>query len=393
MAVYDKTGNALGALYDENGTSLQYAYDKNGVEIFSGEIPDYDEYSTEYEHTILQARDEWKTKYRADDTVVPLLFDTDQHGYYRYATALFDYLGLAIPWREVSAHVNLGDTCGGTYTLRQFEEMVTCLSPIASNKQINVWGNHDIYLHTAEEDASTYDYHCIDNNTFTTLQNTYFDNSAFGRNVRYGNRQNEYIIDEANKIKYCVLSTWYFDENGDVYHNPQMSSEAVESWITMLSSVDLYDIILLMHIQPYYYNQWYKPAVDGNEASILSAIPDQNNKVAPRSQLNQLIADRKAKTSGTIVDYGGVSHSYDFSNCTSDILCAFAGHRHEDIYQWDANGTVPVIVLDAMGYDNHPFYMVNVDRTNQLVDVWKVDDSPTFYNFQIPFTRPNAVSD
>lgn len=389
MSIYDKSGTPLSAVYDKNGTSLQTAYDKDGVVIFTaGPEPDYDEWSTEYQHTILQARDEWKAKYRADNTVVPLLFDTDQHGYYRYATDLFTYLGLAIKWNEVSAHVNLGDTCGGTYTTRQFNEMVSCLTPIPSTKQINVWGNHDIYLTTSEGDGSQYGYHAIDNNTFTSLLGTYFDNSAFGTDVKYGNRQNEYIIDEANKIKYCVFSTWYFNEYGDVYYDPQMSSEAIESWITMLSSVDNYDIILLMHIQPYYYNSWYYPPVDGSEGEVLSVIPDQNNKVTPRTQLNQMFADRKAKTSGSIVDYNGVSHSYDFSACTSDILCCFAGHRHQDLYQWDANGTVPVIVLDAMGYDNHPFYMVNVDRTGQKVDVWKVDDSPTFYKYSVPFTKP-----
>lgn len=387
MSVYNKDGTSISSVYDKAGASLSVAYDVNGTQVFGGGGSDYDEWETEYQHTILQARDAWKVGYRADNTVVPLLFDTDQHGYYRYAVDLFSYLGLAINWNEISAHVNLGDTCGGTYTTRQFNEMVTCLTPIPASKKINVWGNHDIYVYTEEGDGSSYAMHAIDNDTFTYLQNTYFNNSAFGTNMRYGNRQNEYIIDDANKIKYVVISTWYYDQYGDVYYNPQMSYEAVESWITMLSAVDNYDIILLMHIQPYYHSEYYIPAVDGNEAGIKSGAPDQNNKVTPRTQLNQFFADRKAKTSGTIVDFDGVTHSYDFSNCTSDILCAFAGHYHGDLYQWDANGTVPIIILDAMGYDNHPFYMVNVDRTNQLVDLWKVDDSPTFYHFQVPFAK------
>lgn len=389
MAIYNLNGNELQSAYSMTGTSLEAAYNVNGQEIFSGGSggDDYDHYDTEYQHQILLARDAWKTKYRADNTVVPLLFDTDQHGQYRYSYDLFTYLGLAIKWNEISAHVNLGDTCGATYTERQLNEMVTCLTPVPSTKQINVWGNHDIYITTGEGDGSQYAYHAIDNNAFTALINSYFDNSDFGTNVKYDNRQNQYLIDENHGIKYVVMTTWYYDQYGDVYYNPQMSGNAVEAWITMLSAVDNYDIVLLMHIQPYYYTQWYHPPVDGGEWTLKEFNTDQNNKVAPRTQVNQLLADRKLKRSGSIVDFDGVTHNYNFANCTSDILCGFAGHEHEDYYQYDANGTVPIIMLDAMGYDNHPFFMVNVDRTRQLVDIWKVDDSPTYYNYQVPFTK------
>ena len=389
MSVYDKSGAALSAVYDKSGTSLPTAYDKNGVVVFtSGPEPDYDEWSTEYQHTILQARDEWKTKYRADDTIIPLMFHTDQHRYLRYAGDLFQYLSLAIKWSEISAIGNLGDVCGSTYTTSELNNMVSCLAPIPTSKKIGVWGNHDCQLHGDE--GSSYSYKALSDAEFTVLKDNYFDNSSYGDGTYhvYDNRNNEYVIDKENNVKYCIFSTWYFNSEGQVYYDPRLSYEAAEAWITMLSAVDNYDIIVLSHIQPYYYTEWFHPAVDGEEAETLSVTADRISKVTPLTQINQLMAARKAKTSGTLIDYDGVSHSYDFSACTSDILCAFAGHRHQDLYQWDANGTVPVIVLDAMGYDNHPFYMVNVDRTNQLVDIWKVDDSPTFYNFQIPFTKP-----
>lgn len=391
MAIYDKNGTELISAYNKGGSPLVSAYDIDGNIVYdSGGGGDYDHYDTEYQHQILLARDEWKEKYRADNTVVPILLDTDQHGQYRYSNDLFAYLGLAIKWSEISAHINLGDTCGGTYTPRQLNEMVTCLSSVPRTKQLNVWGNHDCYVYTQEGDGSQYQAHAIDNDTFSYLQNTYFDNSNFGTNVRYGNRQNESIIDAAHGIKYCVFSTWYFDQYGDVYYDPRLSYEAAEAWITMLSSVDNYDIIVLSHIEPYYYTSWYYPAVDGGQGGYGLHSMDHISKVNPKTQISQMIADRKTKSSGSIVDYDGVTHNYDFSNCTSDILCWFAGHEHGDYYQWDANGTVPIITFDAMGYDNHPFFMVNVDRTNQLIDVWKVDDSPTFYNFQVPLTKPST---
>lgn len=388
MSVYNKSGTSLSSVYGEAGSSLTVAYDVSGAQVFGGGGSDYDEWSTEYQHTILQARDEWKVGHRTDNTTVPLIIHTDQHRRLRYSHDLFSYLGLAINWNEISATANLGDTCGSTYTVNELDDMLNCLSPIPTSKKIGVWGNHDCQLHCTDD--SGYAYVALNDEQFTTLKNTYFDNSGYGDSTYhvYDNRNNEYVIDKQNKIKYCILSTWYYGEGGQPYYLSQLSYAAAEAWISMLSSVDDYDIIVLSHVQPLYYNEWYLPAVDGNEASILTGHVDTSSNRAPLTQYNQLLADRKAKTSGVLIDYDGNSHSYDFSNCTSDILCWFAGHRHQDVYQWDANGTVPVIILDAMGYDNHPFYMVNVDRTNQLVDIWKVDDSPTFYNFQIPFTKP-----
>lgn len=391
MAIYSRDGTELNSIYSRTGTSLAVAYNRNGQEIFrsGGGSEDYDEWTTEYQHTILQARDEWKTNYRADDDIVPILIDTDQHRNYNKANIrdLFNYLNLAIKWDEVSAHINLGDVCGAKYNTLDLNNMLSCLNQIPSTKQINIAGNHDVA--DSPPEGSTSSYGTIDDATFTYMQNTYFNNANYnGGNYdhRYGNRGNEYIIDEAHKIKYCVFTTWYYDVP-TAYSNPLMTTEAVNAWIDMLSSVDDYDIIILSHIQPYYYNKWYHPAVDGGEWRIAETTLDTINKVTPRTQLNQMIADRKTKSSGSIVDCYGVTHNYDFSDCTSDILCWFSGHWHSDWYQWDANGTVPAISLDALGYDYHPFFMINVDRTNQLVDIWQVDDSPTFYNFQIPFNK------
>jgi hypothetical protein len=52
------------------------------------------------------------------------------------------------------------------------------------------------------------------------------------------------------------------------------------------------------------------------------------------------------------------------------------------------NGNIPVYLFDGYAYDKHPIYFVNVDRTNRRMSVWKIDDSPTVYNYQIPFDAP-----
>ena len=84
--------------------------------------------------------------------------------------------------------------------------------------------------------------------------------------------------------------------------------------------------------------------------------------------------------------YGNV-HTFDFTSCTSDLICTLHGHWHEDLYTWfGTNNDIPTVLFDALHYDNHPFYFINIDRTKKRLNVWKVDDTPTFYNYQIPFS-------
>lgn len=381
MSVYNVSGTQLSSIYKVDSTPLTTGYDVNGNVVYtSGSSPDYDHYDTEYQHKILQARDLWKTEYRADDNVVPLVLSTDQHSYLNttYGKPLYDYLSLALKWTEVSASLNLGDCCAGTYKTTELSNMLTALASISATKKINMMGNHDVWA----ANSTT-----IDDATFTTAQNTYFDNSSYNGNSRYGNRGNEIMIDTEHKIKYICVACWYFPD--DVYYHYTYPEGAMDWLLQQLSTVDDYDIIVLSHIQPLATSRtWYVPAVDGNPAS--SSFTTKNfSSVAPygaTGMFEGLLHARKNKSSGTITDSDGVSHSYNFSSCTSDILCWLAGHEHADAYAYDG-GDVPVILFDAYRYDYHPFFLINVDRTQERLNVWKIDDSPTYYNYQIPFTE------
>ena len=382
MSVYDKTGTSLSAVYDKTGTALSSAYDKNGTVVFtSSDAPDYDHYDNEYQHKILQARDLWKTEYRADSDIVPLVLTTDQHGYLNttYGKPLYDYLALAMKWTEISASLNLGDVCAGKYNTTDLGNMLTALSGIPSAKKINMMGNHDVW----------YGDFVIDNSTFTTAQSTYFNNSSYNGNVRFENRGNEIMIDTAHNIKYVCVACWYYDD--DVYYHYTYPEDAMDWLLTQLSANDGYDIVILSHIQPLATSRtWYTPAVDGGSASSEQKARNYSS-VAPygaTGMFEGLLSARKNKTSGTVTDSDGVTHSYNFSNCTTDILCWLAGHEHLDSYAYDG-GDVPVILFDAYRYDNQPFYLFNIDRTRERVNVWKIDDSPTYYNYQVPFTEPS----
>lgn len=389
MSVYNVNGTELSKIYSTT-VSLNKAYDIDGDLVFGTDDSDYNEYSTEYQHTILQARDAWKTEYRADETIVPLILTTDQHQYLNSAhKPTFDYLGLAIKWNEISASLNLGDVCGAVYTPTTLNAMLTCLSSIPKAKQINVAGNHDVQLN--KEEGSSYAYAPLTDELFHTLQETYFNNSSYGgnqSNVRYGFKGMESVVDDAHHIKFCIFAIWY--TRGNPWYQYYAGSEAIEAMISMLSSVDDNDIIVLSHIQPYKDKTMrFNPAVDGKEASHGESSPGNAN-LGYNLALDQLFSDRKAKRSGSIDDIDGVSHSYDFTGCTSDLLCCLSGHSHTDYTLYDPDGKVPAVVFDAYRYDNVPAYFVNVDRTRQRLNVWKFDQSNNIYNFQVPFDEPEV---
>ena len=393
MSVYDKDGNALSAVFDKDGVSLQYAYDVDGVEIFSGSAPitpDYDEWETEYQHTILQARDAWKTEYRADNTIIPLIIHTDQHSYLKPANKpTFDYLARAVKWSEVTAIIGLGDVCADYYFATNLNNMNTCLSGLPRAKRIDVYGNHDCQL--KKQEGSSYAHPPLPDANFHVLQDDYFNNSGFGgnsSNVRYGYKGMEYVIDPLHNVKICIFAVWV--TRGDPWYHYYCDSDSIEAMISMLSSVDDMDIIILSHIQPYGRKTTrYIPAVDGGEASsiVTGAV---TSSLGYGVALDQLFADRKAKRSGAIADCDGVSHSYDFSSCTSDLLCSLSGHVHADRYIYSPDGTVPAVIFDAYRYDNNPLYFVNVDRTRERINVWKFDTANNIYNYQVPFNEPES---
>lgn len=347
-----------------------------------GGTSDYNEYNSDFEKAILDARNLWSAEYREDESIVPLLLQTDEHRHY-YASnkPTFDYLGKAIKWGEVSSNINLGDTCGAIYNLTDLNAMVTTLSAIPKNRQIHVVGNHDVWA--TKKDGSAYSYSITDQ--FDTLTSQYFEHSAWSDKYVYDNRGNVSVYDHNHKVKYCILGCWYYGntdtEENQPYHSHRIPTDCMNYWLDMLSEVTDHDLIVLSHIQPLNgtYNLTY-PQVDGNAERTESTRLAGNSTLAFSFDLGQLISDRKNKRAGSITDADGIVHNYDFTKCTSDILCWLSGHSHVD-YNTIVDG-VPVIVFDAYGYDAEPFFMVNV-RRNGSVNVWKIGEDTNVYNFEV----------
>ena len=347
---------------------------------------DYSIASTDYERAILRVRDAWMAEARADASVVPLVVHADQHGRLTGSNTLFAYLKKAVPWEEISACAGLGDALSG-YSVPGFQAMAECLAGIPANRQINIWGNHDTWYGSVNDNILGAEH--------LTALNTYFDNSAYNGNRKYNDYGIECMVDEGRKIKYVVIGGWEYDHDLGGYSHFNIGQTGMAGIVQMLSAADGYDIVILSHIQPFdgqTTTDWLHPPVeDGDSQGGGGGMSVGVGTVVNRGEttLDQMLIDRKNKGSGTVKDSYGNVHSYDFSSCNSDLLCCFAGHEHCDKYMWQ--GSTPVYLFDAYAYDNHPIYFVNVDRMQRRLNIWKIDDAPTVYNYQIPFEEPETA--
>lgn len=378
MSIYDIHSN-ITTPHDIMGNVVT-AYDIDG-----NPVDDYNVATTDYERAILSARNAWVSEARSDETVLPVIIHTDQHGKLTASNSLFPYLAKAVPWDVASACIGLGDV--NDYSEAAYQRMEACLSAIPKNKRIDTWGNHDTW--TANWKAGTEPPTAEE----WAVLNKYFNNSQYNGNHRYNDHGIEYMIDEDRKIKYVVIGGWDFDVNLGGKAHYVINSNSMDYIVQMLSAQDEYDIVLLSHIQPFK-NQtkesWTRPGVEDSSLNTNGGMEYVVEPVvfANDTSIDQMLIDRKNKASGTVKDSYGNYHTYDFTGCNSDLLCCFAGHDHCDKYMWQ-NENIPVYLFDAYAYDSRPFYFVNVDRTKKRLNIWKVDNTAMVYNFQIPFDAPS----
>lgn len=392
MSVYDKNGNALSTVYNKSGVSLSRCYKKDGTVISldgggGGSDDDYDEYYTDYQHEILTARDAWKTQYRADSSIIPLIIHTDQHGRLTATDSstrgLFAYLHNAIKWSEVSACIGLGDA---DMYYSNYQGTFDLLSRIPTNKQINIWGNHDLWNFTDESGEQ----YVTDWDTF------YFDNSAYGDvSYAYNKKGIEYHIDLAHNIKYVCIAGWELDKAKGGHSHYCITSDSMESIIDMLEQEDGNDIVILSHCAMALGTEIgnrYNLGNNNDDTLIDNPTVTEHGQITDRVadiSLVQMIVDRKKHTSGTITDSYGNVHSYDFTNTTGDVICCLNGHGHWDAYGYTLIGGIPIIMFDAFAYGKNPFYFVNIDRTNGTITEWKMlnDENNTICSHVIPIVE------
>lgn len=328
----------------------------------------------------------WMTEYSGDAKKIPFIVHTDQHGALtQNAKGIFDLIDYIANWNEISAIFNLGDTIldhwsNSTVTTNpldynaELEKALIALESIPLAKQINVIGNHDTWYTGNIETAVS--------GILPSLKylNPYFKTNGL-RTVRLpDNSGNMVVYDDNNKVRYLVVGDWDYADRATTNYQYYYINKAHWEWIIKELSTDCgYDIVIVSHIPLKMYGTGsYNPITSESIAGTAIYISYSDSNSA------DVFAARKAKTSGSIT-VGSDTVSYDFTNCTDNILCAISGHTHKDGV--DRAGDLLTVSFDRFSAAIPVIHFGLIDRENERINVWKVSggSTPTTSNWQAPF--------
>lgn len=311
MAVYDAAGTALEEVYDKSGNALQYAYDKSGNQIFDSDAEEpFVKTTLSYDwgkfiddawlaNATIQ-RDRVKAIYQQSEDAIPFFIQTDGHG--RYNEGNKGCHNLAEPVMRYIPNIMLGD-----YASYYNDGANPTNHARTSTGIINyfpVMGNHEFMPSTAEGSLIA---------DLSLLVPSYTPSNCILGSQTYGYYK---VLDDKYNVKWLVGQPHTPDANVSAGFTTKFSSEQFEWFIDEMEADDGYDIIVLNH-EPFA-GTYYRVATD-----------DTVTYTSQNLNLTGILADRRAKRSGTFTDVDGVTHTYDFTGCTSKVLAVFFGHIHK----------------------------------------------------------------
>lgn len=362
---------------DDSGLSVDadYAQDYGVMSASLTPDPSNKYLAGPFANAIISARNAWMLEYNGDTRKIPLIIHTDQHGRLTSQLSLFDFLSENINWYELSKIVNLGDVVGDHWEdadtehplteCAELEGYLSCYKNIPYSKRLDVFGNHDTWYHNAAgPDVVIQD---------QARLSRYFKNIYARRDNNAGYFT---VCDDYFNVKYVVISCFEYTTSRSAF---RISTKQMSWLIEELSKNDGYDVVIVSHVpllsDP---TKWIYPT--GQTSNSTYRVSNVNT--------DDFFSARKTKGSGRIVDSEGVSHNYNFSGCTTDLLCSLHGHTHHDGYLY-LNRTLLVNVFDW--FADTTFFFVLIDRKNQRLDIWKVsnpNDTPLVQNYKVPFNSP-----
>ena len=332
---------------------------------------------TTYSGFLKKAIQEWMVEYKGNTKKIPIIVHTDQHGRFDSTTKpVFTTIGNLVPWYDVSKIMNLGDcvsdrwidadTSNPLLKCTALETMMDCLENIPVSKRLDVFGNHDTWYTDADGNDAVI--------SEQARLSQYF-RKIFARNPN-GNQSGYYVdYDNVYNVKYVVISCFEYTTSRSTY---RIGTEQMAWLINEIGKNDGYDVVIVSHV-PLYYVTDEMVFPTGYESTATEDYRVSN------VDTDALFAARKNKTSGTVTDSDGIEHTYDFSGCKNDVLCAIHGHTHHDAYTYVGDA----LLSNAFDwFDGNTVFFALIDRENRRLNVWKVDDTPQYMNYQIPFDKP-----
>ena len=306
--------------------------------------------------------DEWKSVVRenylaflseaeSSSSAIPIIVSTDQHGAVSADSEIYSYISSLVDWEKISAIINLGDTVNLVFNpleLHSYREATKCLP---KDKRIEVIGNHDRFFVP----------------TGKLIEKRYFPNPS----AVYSDDGKAFVIEDSKfRVRYLVVDTKCFPY---YYTNGRLWTKQADFIINELSKEDESDIVLLSHAY------LFKDRIVARDGSTFTGsecfIGSEDKDTEVRQSFIDMLAARKNRSSGVLIDSEGVSHPYDFSNCKSSFLLTLHGHHHSEGYE--TRDGITEFLFQSMIHDNKDdaeplcFYFALIDTKNNTLKVWK----------------------
>ena len=337
MAVYNKNGTVLSTAYSRQGTVLSQAYDIAGNPLLDDDpfVPTILAYDTNWFITTAwltnatTQRDAVKTLYQASDDSIPFFIQTDGHG--RYNEGNKGAHNIAESVMRYIPNLQLGDYAS-YYNYGSNPTNHARTSEGISN-YLCAMGNHEFMSKATDDIAS-----------LPVLVESYVPTGATIGSSTYGYYKK---VDTKYRVKWLVTQPHIPDANNSSGFVTKMTSDQYEWLIDELEANDGYDIVFLQH--------------EGLNGTYTKLDGTTYNVNYPAIDVNTILSARKAKTAGSYTDSYGVTHSFDFTGCTTDLLCSFHGHWHVVSYMTKQTLGFPVFAGRDMTNDGDCCYGL-IDR-------------------------------
>lgn len=305
---------------------------------------------TEYEQRAIDAYNAMMSECMGNSEKIPFLLQTDNHDY--FPKSVYDLCAKMINFAQFSQVLTLGDIAGNYFHETHLQNYVDAMKVFPIEKKTAIAGNHDVWV--GASDRSYID---------QAKLSTYLKNYTLRR---YGNNGYGVLADDYFNVKYLIISN-YDKEEGE--GGSRISTKQVNFIIDELSKKDGYDVVILSH-EPISLSDSTTTAL--LEAGIYTTMGNYFSFISSRGGFISMLLARKNKGSGTYTDDEGVEHTYDFTDCNSELLCCFCGHTHVEGFDF-INGELLNVAWGGINHaDGHPMYFGYIDKKNRLLKYYRV---------------------
>ena len=308
----------------------------------------YSGLSADYVSMVQSNYDAMMAECLGDYNKIPIIVHTDQHGRIGASNQVMKLIGDMVNWYEVSKCMNLGDTVPDRFDMTTLENYLSATKDsIPLSKRLDVYGNHDVW---DSDDSQKY---TVDQKRLSP----YFKN-IYAR--RHGNNGYFTVVDDYYNVKYLVISDLEYPDTN--YSTRRITTAQAKFIVSELSEDDGRDVVLVSHVP------LDSDEVTSRDSTYQAYSEKFLSDTTAHNSFMTMIAARKNKTSGTFTDSEGISHTYDFSNVSGDLLMSLHGHAHFEAYRTFEN-SITEFIFDWF-YGN-TFYFAYIDRKEKKFKVWK----------------------